>query len=174
MSERGEHDRQEREAKINALLDGELDAADAQALEAAASADRGLARDIIEAYQLQQAMDQLRPEAAPASLRRRLRRIPREHRRRPWLFEPRWAAALATVPLLAAGLMLLRPQGPSRAEVEQAAAELAIALAYIEQVSDRAAGRIEQEVGGEIQKAVAGSVIRSIPRFQIETKETQA
>ncbi len=61
---------------INALMDGELSAADAELLKAEASDDRELARAIIEAYQLQQAMDDIHVERAPDSLRKRLRAIP--------------------------------------------------------------------------------------------------
>ena len=68
---------------INALMDGELSPAVAELLKAKASDDRELARAIIEAYQLQQAMDDIRVERAPDSLRKRLRAIPREHRRKP-------------------------------------------------------------------------------------------
>ena len=160
------------ETQINALLDGELDVAGAEALKAAATDDQKLARDIIEAYQLQQAMEQLRPERAPASLRRKLKKIPRQHAERPVHLQPRWAAAFAAVPLAVLSLWLALPQQPSRAEVEQAAAELALAFAYIEQVSSRTAGRIEHEVGSELNAAVGGSVIKSIP--QSESKEKQA
>ena len=55
------------EAQINALLDGELNQDDAELLKAEASDDRELARAIIEAYQLQKAMDEIRVERAPAS-----------------------------------------------------------------------------------------------------------
>ena len=161
-----------REEQINALLDGELNVTEAEELKAAATEDQQLARDIIEAYQLQQAMEQLRPERAPASLRRKLKKIPREHAERPVYLQPRWAAAFAAVPLAVISLWLVQPQQPSQAEVEQAAAELALAFAYIEQVSSRTAGRIEHEVGGELNDAVGGSVIKSIP--QSESKEKQA
>lgn len=171
MSDTRQH---EWEAAINALLDGELDQEAAAALKADATTDQKLARDIIDAYQLQRALDTLRPEAAPASLRRRLRQIPRQQRERPRWLEPRWIAAAATVPVLALALLLARPQEPSRAEVERAAAELALAFAYIEEVSGRTAARIEREVGGGLQEAVGVSVINAIPQFQTDEKETQA
>lgn len=172
MNENGKKGFENREEQINALLDGELEVSEAEALKAAATEDQQLARDIIEAYQLQQAMEQLQPEQAPASLRRKLKRIPREHAERRVYLQPRWVAAFAAVPLAVLSLWLAQPQQPSRAEVEQAAAELAIAFAYIEQVSGRTVGRIEHEVGGELNKAVGGSVIKSIP--QSESKEKQA
>ena len=90
------------EDRINALLDGELSADDAELLKAEASDDRELARAIVEAYQLQQAMDQVNVERAPQSLTKRLNAIPREHRSTPVfsLFQPRWAMALAAIPLV--------------------------------------------------------------------------
>ena len=69
------------EERINALLDGELSADDAELLKAEASDDRELARAIVEAYQLQQAMDEVRVERAPSSLSKRLNAIPRQQRK---------------------------------------------------------------------------------------------
>ena len=92
------------EEKINALLDGELSADDAELLKAEATDDRELARAIIEAYQLQQAMDSIHVERAPDKLRKRLRAITREHRTKPvfsWL-QPRWAMALLALVVLGA------------------------------------------------------------------------
>jgi len=174
MKEREQHENEAWEARINALLDGELGAAEAEALKQEATEDQRLAREIIEAYQLQQALEQLRVEAAPASLTRRLRRIPREQVPRSWQVKPRWAAALAAVPLAVLALWLVQPHEPSRAEIEKAAADLAIAFSYIEKVSDRTAGRIEREVGGELQQAVGGSMIRSLPKSTSESQEKQA
>jgi anti-sigma factor RsiW len=172
MNENGKFEDGKWEAQINALLDGELGPEEAETLKSAASDDQALARDIIEAYQLQQALEGLRPEPAPTSLRRKLKKIPRQHAERPVFLQPRWAAAFAVVPLAVLSLWLAQPREPSQAEIERAAAELAIAFNYIEQVSGRTIGRIEQEVGGELNEAVGESVIRSIP--QSESKEKQA
>ena len=68
------------EQRINALLDGDLDPAEADLLKAAAGDDRDLAQAIVEAYQLQQAMDAVQVEPAPASLKKRLAAIPRQQR----------------------------------------------------------------------------------------------
>jgi len=70
---------EDRETRINALLDGELDDAGSAALKAAAGVDRVLARALVDAWQLQRSMDELRLERAPAALRHKLRRIPLEH-----------------------------------------------------------------------------------------------
>jgi len=65
------------EARINKLLDGELDENATAVLKREAGEDRQLARAIIEAYELQRGMDHLGIERAPASLRKKLRQIPR-------------------------------------------------------------------------------------------------
>lgn len=174
MSDHGKHEPEHWEERIQALLDGELGDDDAESLKSEATHDQRLARDIVEAYQLQQALERLGTEPAPVGLRRRLKRIPREHGRRPLLLQPRWVSAFAIVPLVAITLALLQPQQPSRAEIEQAAAELAVAFAYIDRLSRRTAVAIEQEVGGELSEAVGGSVIKSIPQTNPDLKETQA
>ena len=55
------------EELINALLDGELNETDADALKEQAGSDQALARAIIEAYQLRKAMTEIEVERAPAS-----------------------------------------------------------------------------------------------------------
>jgi anti-sigma factor RsiW len=160
------------EELINALLDGDLDSDEAEALKAEATGDQRLARAIIEAYQLQRAMEHVQVETAPASLRRKLRRVPREHR--PMYLQPRFAMAMAVVPLLVVSMVLMQTRQPSQAEIEQARQQLAIAFAYIDQVSDRTFDRIGNEVGGELKDAVGGSVIRSIPKPKSVIQEEQA
>jgi anti-sigma factor RsiW len=104
---------EDRETRINALLDGELDEASSAALKAAAEEDRVLARALVEAWQLQRRLDELHLQPAPASLRRKLKRIPLEHgNQRPAFGVPRWipamslAGGLALTAALAAGLVL--------------------------------------------------------------------
>jgi hypothetical protein len=176
MTEHKAHGPEYWEEKINALLDGDLEPDDAEALKAEATDDQRLATAIIEAYQLQRAMEHVGMEKAPASLRRRLRRIPREHR--PVYLQPRWAMAFAIVPLMVISIVLLQPREPSQAQIDQARKELAVAFAYIDRVSDRTFNRIEHEVGGELKNAVGASVIKSIPKSksqtQLQSQENQA
>jgi anti-sigma factor RsiW len=68
------------EQQINALLDGELNGADSEALKSAAETDVELARRIVEAYQLQRLMAELPQERAPASLTKRLLAVPAEQK----------------------------------------------------------------------------------------------
>jgi len=160
------------EEQINALLDGELSQTDAELLKAEASDDRDLARAIIEAYQLQQAMDDIRVERAPDSLRKRLRAIPRQHRRAPLfnIFQPPWAAAFAVIPLVFMVLIMMQPNTPSTQEIEKARQDLAIAFAYLDKAGQFAGREIESTVGNTMSDAIAGSIIRNI-KSQYETSK---
>jgi anti-sigma factor RsiW len=167
------------EQQINALLDGELSADDAELLKAEATDDRELARAIVEAYQLQQAMDALRVERAPASLTKKLRAIPRQHRSKPVfsglfnLAQPRWAAALAAIPLVVIAVSLMRPDTPSAAEVAQARQEMAIAFAYLDKAGVITGREIESTVGRTMANAVTDSVNRTIQSQSLNFKEKE-
>jgi len=164
------------EDRINALLDGELSAAAAELLKTEASADQALARAIVEAYQLQQAMDSIRVERAPDSLRKRLRAIPREHRAAPsfrWL-QPRWAMALAVIPLVIIAVSMMQPDRPSASEVAKARQELAIAFAYLDKAAAITSREIETTVGQTMADAVTDSVDRAIKTQSSDAKEKKA
>ena len=160
------------EAQINALLDGELGQHDAESLKAKAIDDRELARAIIEAYQLQKAMDEIRVERAPASLRKKLKAIPRQQRavRTPVFLQPRWIMAAAVVPLVLVVASLMQPDTPSAEEIEQARYELALAFAYLDRAGKRAGNEIEMTVGHTMSDAITGTVIRNI-KSQYESHE---
>jgi hypothetical protein len=160
------------EAQINALLDGELGQHDAESLKEEASDDRELARAIIEAYQLQKAMDEIRVERAPASLRKKLKAIPRQQRavRTPVFLQPRWIMAAAVVPLVLVVASLMQPDTPSAEEIEQARYELALAFAYLDRAGKRAGNEIEMTVGHTMSDAITGTVIRNI-KSQYESPE---
>jgi len=167
---------EKREDWINALMDGELSTSDAELLKAEATDDRELARAIIEAYQLQQAMDEVQVERAPNSLRKRLRAIPREHRPAllPNLLQPRWAMALAVIPLVVIAVSLMRPDTPSASEIAQARQEMAIAFAYLDKANAITAREIESRVGHTMANAVTGSVNRAIKSQNLNSKEKEA
>lgn len=74
------------EARINALLDGELDQKEVAALKREAERDARLAQAIIDAHALQARFDELEIERAPASLRAQLAKIPRAEKQQ----SPRW------------------------------------------------------------------------------------
>jgi len=164
------------EDKINALLDGELSSEDADLLKAEATDDRDLARAIVEAYQLQQAMDDIRVERAPASLRKRLRTVPREQRTtsKLSLLQPRWAMALATVPLVLIAVSLMQPKTPSAEEIAQARHDMAIAFAYLDKAGVITGREIESTVGQTMANAVTGSVNKAIQSQNLTSKEKEA
>ena len=164
------------EQQINALLDGELGEADAEELKSAASDDRELARNIVEAYQLQQLMDGIGVEAAPASLTKRLKAIPREHKSTSGfrLLQPRWAMAMAVVPLVIVALNMMQPERPSEQEIAKARQELAIAFAYLDRAG-RITGRgIESTVENTMSDAVTGTMIRTMKSQYKSSKERKA
>ena len=163
------------EEQINALLDGELSTADADLLKAEASDDRDLARAIIEAYQLQKAMDEIRVERAPDSLRKRLRSIPRQQRPAPMfrILQPRWVMALAAVPLVLVSVSLMKPDTPSADELAKARQEMAIAFAYLDRAGVITGREIESKVGQTMADAVTGSVNKAIQSQNLLSKEKE-
>ena len=178
------------EEQINALLDGELSSADADLLKAEATDDHDLARAIIEAYQLQKAMDAIRVERAPDSLRKRLRAIPGQQRPAPAfrILQPRWVIAqaslsagfrplllaLAAIPLVIFSVNLMQPEEPSAQEIAKARQDLAIAFAYIDKAGQFTGREIESTVGNTMSDAIAGSVIRNIKSQNENPKEKEA
>ena len=164
------------EEQINALLDGELSQTDADLLKTEASDDRELARAIIEAYQLQKAMDAIQVERAPNSLRKRLRSIPRQHRDMPVfsILQSRWVMALAVVPLVFVAVSMMQPKTPSVEEIEQARHDLVVAFAYLDKAGAVTGREIESTVGNTMSDAIAGSVIRNIKSQYETSKEKEA
>ncbi len=164
------------EGRINALLDGELNEADTDLLKAKAADDHDLAQAIIEAYRLQQAMEAIHVERAPDSLRKKLRTIPRKHRSKASfnIFQPRWAVALAAIPLVVITFSLMQPKTPSRQEIAQARQDLAVALAYLDKAGQFTGREIESAVGNTMSDAIAGTVIRNIKSQYENSKEKEA
>ena len=193
MSKDQRPDMTEWEAQINALLDGELDDAAAESLKAEADQDPALARAIIEAYQLQRLLAGMPRERAPDSLRQKLQRIPAEQAsaerriaeaarsveraRRPRWFEPRWAMALAALPLVVVlGIQFSGqfggPPDPTQAELAQARQDLALAFAYLEKASRVTEREIEQTIGAGMRDPVTETTARAISE-QFELNEEQ-
>jgi hypothetical protein len=159
------------ESQVNALLDSELDEASTDALKQAASEDHELARAIIEAFQLQRSIDSIGIEQAPASLRRKLRDIPRNNRQsqspRRWVM----SAAMASIGLLAIGFVLMQPRQPSQAEVEQAQKDLAVAFTYIGKIGNLTGDRIHSVLGSELHNGVTKNISKHIPFTEQSLKE---
>ena len=130
--------------------------------------------------QIDAMMEQLTVEKAPASLSRRLKRIPRDQRRkdnrwswlRPGQF-PRWAMApaFAAIPLLVLAVVLMQSRQPSPADVEQARQDLAIAFAYLDKVGYRTGNEIQTVLGGELRHSVKDTLSEHIPFTEQSRKE---
>lgn len=207
MTDRQRPDMQDWEAQVNALLDGELDDAAAEALKARAERDQALARAIVEGYQLQRLVASLPIERAPDSLREKLRRIPAEQeslalaasrrerearsggRKRRWfVFEPRWAMALAAVPLVIAigtqlngsrvgdvppgTTQLGQREAPTEAELARARQELALAFSYLREASRVTGREIEQTIGAGMRDPVTERTVRTLSE-QFDLNEEQ-
>lgn len=185
MSESNKID-EHREAQINALLDGELDEQAAAELRRAAEADRALARAIVDAYSLRAMVDELDVERAPASLRRKLARIPKTESagRGRWLGMPRWipVGAMAAVPLLVLAMVMMSqppavdPQQPefTEAEVLRARQDVLTALAYLDRASSRAGKAIERELAEELSDGVTDNVGKYMPFTHSSEQEEQS
>jgi len=159
------------EPRINALLDGELDEQEAAALKREAEQDQVLAQAIIDAYALQSALDRLELEHAPASLRRRLARIPKTESagRKRWLGMPRWApvGALAAIPLAVIAMVMMTGTPPkpkySQAEILQARQDVITALAYLDRIGERTGLEIKGELAKEFSSGVNDNVAKHMP-----------
>ena len=170
-------DMQDWEEQINDLLDGELSDAQAETIKVAAEDDQVLARAIIEAYQLQQAMAQVPQERAPASLSRKLNRIPREQKRldRPAYLQPRWLGAMAVIPLVAAiSINQLGPKEPTEAEIAQVQQDLALAFAYLGKASRKTGLTIESSIEKSMAEPVSGNTARALNEQFDLNKEQEA
>jgi hypothetical protein len=130
--------------------------------------------------QIDAMMEQLTVEKAPASLSRRLKRIPREENRKDnrwsWLMPgqlPRWAMApaFAAIPLLVLAVVLMQPRQPSPADVEQARQDLAIAFAYLDKVGYRTGSEIQTVLGGKLRHNVKDKLSEHIPFTEQSRKE---
>jgi len=130
---------------------------------------------------LEALLEQLTIEQAPASLTRRLYRIPAEQgravRSRSWLDwlrpVPRWALApaLAAVPLLVVALLLMQSQQPSPDQVEQARHDVALAFAYLDRVGLRAGREIHAVLGTELRHGVKEPLSEHMPFTESIRKE---
>lgn len=122
--------------------------------------------------QLERLFGQITMERAPASLRRRLRRIPAEQQPRERWWQrllaptpgPRWVLvpALAAA-VLAVGVILVMPRQPSQAEVLQARQDLALAFGYIEQAGLLTRREIESALGDGLRHPVKDNLSEHIP-----------
>jgi len=140
------------------------------------TAGNGERDDAIEAM-----LARLEIEKAPASLTRRLLRIPDEERagKRPWTRwlspgqVPGWllAPAMAAIPLLVVAVLLSQPPRHSAEEIEQARHQLAVAFTYIDKAGFRTGHEIQAALGGELRQTVKDPLSRHIPFTTQSQKE---
>lgn len=126
--------------------------------------------------ELETMMESLGVERAPASLRRSLRRIPREEKRRErqWSWpQPRWAMApaFAVIALLAVGIVVTQPRQASPEEVEQARQDVALAFAYLDKAGTRTGSEIHNVLGGELRHSVTDNISKHFPYTEQSLKE---
>ena len=157
------------ERRINALIDGELSDAEAEALKLEAREHPALAARIVDAWRLQQTLDTLGTERAPRSLTRKLKAIPR--RERPAYQRPFWLAAATAVPVAVLAVALWRPAAtppvePASMPIADAASvqrDVELAFALVQDATQRANRHYRREIGETINEAIADPVERSLP-----------
>lgn len=175
------------EEAIDKLLDGSLDEASAGDLKSAATKDANLALAIVDAWQLQKSMDELHLERAPASLRRKLQRIPRDYRvvSHSWVTGlPRWvlAGGMATMIVAAVALMTGQHGGADRqpaatgggmdaAQLAQTRRELATAFHYLDKVGLRVGREIHEELNDELSTPIKANLYKHLPYTGRSQKE---
>lgn len=130
--------------------------------------------------QLERLFEQISIERAPASLRRRLRRIPGEEQPREswwkhWLAPtqgPRWVLVPAlAVAVLAVGVVLVIPRQPSQEDVLQARQELAVAFNYIEQAGLVTSKEIQSVLDEGLRHPVKDNLSEHMPFTKLPHKE---
>jgi hypothetical protein len=139
--------------------------------------DGGTPRD----ESLETLLEKLEVESAPASLTSRLYRIPEEESAKGWKWPwqwnfnpvPRWvtAPALAAVPLLVLGVLMLQPGQPSAAEVEQARRDLGVAFAYLDKAGLRTGTEIRNVLGSQLRQSVKDPLSEHLPYTEQFRKE---
>jgi anti-sigma factor RsiW len=144
-----------REKLINAFIDGELTAAEAADLDAAAKKDAALALALGEAQELRQMLTGMPLHRAPRKLRRRLLAVPEAPSR---TFSPVWwpRIGVAAASLLIAVLLLDGgdPEQPGLAKIEQGRRDLALALVYLGRASQRARLEIDTRIDSALVEPV--------------------
>jgi hypothetical protein len=153
------------EAQIDALLDGELGASELAQLEAAAAGDPALAQALADARQLRQLLGAAPKRTAPPTLRRKLLAVGRSQS--PWGHWPwlRRGAALACISLVLVVANLGGPEEPSEEDIMRGRRELALALSYVNEASQKA----NMEIGRNINKAMLDPVTQGT--FQVLSQQ---
>ncbi len=154
------------EKAIGALLEGNLSKADADKLRDELDIDTRRAKDIINAYQIQNGLESLGVEKAPESLRKKLRAIPACHNQ---VHQPllRWGVlTLIAVFSIAVLLINTRPTSdvPSTAEIVQAKRELVIAFSYLQLAGQKTGHYMRREIGVTMQDALIEGIFNGVSK----------
>ena len=163
MRENGGNDSGRWEAQINALLDGELDAAALAELEEAAESDPVLSRALRGARELQSMLGAMPRIAAPRRLSERLLAIasPSFAERLAGGFTwQAWLGAGGALAGVAPAVLLILPDStgrPTATELERGRQDLALALAYLERSRQLA----RTEVNAQLADALVDPVTRN-------------
>ncbi|QFU76876.1 hypothetical protein EY643_15135 [Halioglobus maricola] len=128
--------------------------------------------------ELQQALADLPTEPMPASLQRRLQRIPAEQlalEREPWWrrawLRPALACAVIAVPL-ALGLAVQQRQIQAQErQLAQAQQDLNVALGYLQQANERVASQVVTSLGSGVARPVTDTTIQVIEKPLETTRE---
>ena len=81
------------------------------------------------------------------------------------------ATAMASIPLLAIGLVLMQPRLPSQADVEQARQDLAVAFTYIDKIGHMTGDRIHSVLASQLHNGVTGNISKHFPFTEQSPKE---
>ena len=132
--------------------------------------------------QLDALFEQIGIEEAPASLTRRLHRIPQEQQARAgwWkrLLAPAQAPRWVLVPALAAalvvvGVFLIMPRQPSQQEIFQARHDLAVAFSYIDKAGTLTGREIQSVLGGELREELRDPVKQNLSKHIPFTQQSR-
>lgn len=173
---------EELELRIEALVDGELEAAETASLEEHFEECPTCAKQYRLAFDIQQELRGLPELDTPAHvLEAALNRSRQEAKRRRWSWSSIWqtprpawiALGAATAAVLLAVLVLVPTQDPSvperSAEVERATEEARLALAYLDKLTHRTARDLRDDV---VQKRVVEPAARGLSR-SLKANETE-
>ena len=155
---------------LDAFIDGDLEHSQRQVLLARAAEDPALAAELASAMELQQALSGMHRLQAPASLTRKLHKIPRREGRwiSSWALRPRWAFAAILVLSLIGGRELYQQrqqQLAQQAELAQARQDLALVLAYL--------NKVNRSANAQIQTTVSQATAKPVARVTTQTLQNQ-
>ena len=123
--------------------------------------------------QLQQALAELPVDEAPSTLRRKLRRIPRQQRagERPLWLRPAWIAAFALLPLTVLVVLQQQRLAQQEQQIAQGKRDLALALTYVQKANRLARGQVIDAISGSMTRPVADNTIHALQQPLEITRE---